>query len=209
MKPLPLTFSQRDPASLARALLGMHVVRVLPSGRVRAGRIVETEAYLGPHDLACHSAKGRTPRTEPMFGPAGHAYVYLVYGLHFCLNVVTGKGAAVLLRALEPLEGVGETDGPAKLTKALGVSLRHNTLPLDRAPLFLAEGTRVPPSAVRTGPRIGVDYAREWAKAPLRFCDARSEWLSKPLLTDGRNTDTLPALGTARRQRAGGAGTRR
>lgn len=146
----------------------------------RIGRIVETEAYLGPHDLACHTSKGRTKRTEPMFGPHGHAYVYLVYGMHFCLNVVTGKGAAVLIRALEPVsEGLADSDGPAKLTKALGVTLAHNTLPLDRAPLFLAEGSRVLSRHVTVTTRIGVDYAKEWAKAPLRFYDSRSEWVSK------------------------------
>lgn len=156
------------------------MVHHVPKGPPRVGRIVETEAYLGPHDLAAHTAKGRTKRTEPMFGPHGHAYVYLVYGMHFCLNVVTGKGAAVLLRALEPVsEGLAASDGPAKLTKALGVTLAHNTLPLDRTPLYLSAGKAVPSKHVHVTTRIGVDYAGEWAKAPLRFYDARSEWVSR------------------------------
>ncbi|MBL8913948.1 MAG: DNA-3-methyladenine glycosylase [Archangium sp.] len=180
MTPLPLSFSARSPKQLARALLGTLVVHAPRNQRPRIGRIVETEAYLGPHDLACHTSKGRTKRTEPMFGPHGHAYVYLVYGMHFCLNVVTGKGAAVLLRALEPVsKHLADCDGPAKLTKALGVTLAHNTLPLNRAPLFLAEGTKVPTKYVTVTTRIGVDYAKEWAQAPLRFYDSRSEWVSR------------------------------
>ena len=134
---------------VARALLGMDLVHVV-RGRARVGRIVETEAYLGPHDLACHSAKGRTARTEVMFGPPGHAYLFLVYGMHLCVNVVPGGGAAVLIRALEPgagLEGL-RTDGPGRLTRALGLSLQHNTLPLDRPPLYLAAGPKVPPRFV-------------------------------------------------------------
>lgn len=175
--PLPLDFSRRSPERLARALLGQLVVHHT-ARFTRIGRIVETEAYLGPHDLACHSAKGRTKRTEVMFGPHGHAYVYLVYGMHLCFNVVTGQGAAVLVRALEPVESLARADGPGRLTKALGLSLRHNTLPLDAAPLFLAEGKPVPARFVRRAPRVGVDSAGEWAKVPLRFFDARSDHVS-------------------------------
>jgi len=175
--PLPRSFSKRSPERLARALLGQLVVH--HTARVtRVGRIVETEAYLGPHDLACHSAKGRTKRTEVMFGPHGHAYVYLVYGLHLCLNVVTGQGAAVLLRALEPVEELARADGPGRLTRALGVSLRHNTHRLDTPPLFLARGKPVPARFVVHAPRVGVDYAGQWAHAPLRFLDARSAHVS-------------------------------
>ena len=102
---VPTDFFDRDTTRMARELLGLWVVRRV-DGHVRVGRIVETEAYLGPHDLASHSSKGRTRRNQSMFGPPGHAYVYLIYGLHHCLNVVTGPeghGAAVLLRALEPI----------------------------------------------------------------------------------------------------------
>ena len=153
---LPLSFHARDPVKVARALLGMDLVH-LARGRMRSGRIVETEAYLGPHDLACHSSKGRTPRTEVMFGPPGHAYLFLVYGMHLCFNVVTGDGAAVLIRALAPgegLEGV-RTDGPGRLTRALGLKLGLNRAPLDRPPLFLARGVAVPSRHVEISPRIG------------------------------------------------------
>lgn len=178
VQPLPLDFSARETSRVARALLGMHLVHLASDGP-RVGRIVETEAYLGPHDLACHTAKGRTARTEVMFGPPGHAYVYLVYGMHLCVNVVTGQGAAVLIRALEPVGPLARCDGPGRLTRALGITKLHNGHPLDRAPLFLSEGVAVPPRHVSKSPRIGVDYAGEWAQAPLRFCDARSAHVSR------------------------------
>lgn len=179
-EPLPISFSARDTTRVARALLGQHLVHVV-DGVHRVGRIVETEAYLGPADLACHSAKGRTARTEVMFGPPHHAYVYLVYGMHLCFNVVTGNGAAVLVRALEPVSGLDgvRTDGPGRLTKALGLSLpKHNARPLDGGPLFLAKGAAVPPRHIGAGPRIGIDYAGEWVRAPLRFVDLRSRFVS-------------------------------
>ncbi|MGV3620378.1 MAG: DNA-3-methyladenine glycosylase [Archangium sp.] len=179
-EPLPPEFSARDTTRVARALLGQHVVHVV-DGVHRVGRIVETEAYLGPKDLACHSSKGRTPRTEVMFGPPHHAYVYLIYGMHLCLNVVTGNGAAVLIRALEPVSGLDDvrTDGPGRLTKALGLSLvKHNAKPLHEGALFLAKGTPVAPRHIRAGPRIGIDSAGEWVSAPLRFIDLRSRFVS-------------------------------
>ncbi len=115
---------------MAVDLLGKCLVSVA-GGRRRWGRIVETEAYLGPHDLACHASRGRTARTEVMFGPPGHAYVYFIYGMHYCVNVVTeraGHAAAVLIRALEPGPGVlGQTDGPGRLCKALGIDRTHKT----------------------------------------------------------------------------------
>lgn len=174
-QPLPAAFSARETTLVARALLG----QLLVHGE-RVGRIVETEAYLGPHDLACHSSKGRTARTEVMFGPPGRAYVYLIYGMHLCFNVVTGGGAAVLVRALEPVEGLeGRTDGPGRLTKALGLSLRaHNGLPLDAPPFFLARGEDVAPRHIAATARIGVDYAGSWARRKLRFFDKRSDFVS-------------------------------
>jgi DNA-3-methyladenine glycosylase len=183
VEPLPLSFHARDAVSLARALLGMKLVHVV-RGRARVGRIVETEAYIGPEDLACHSSKGRTRRTEVMFGPAGHAYLFLVYGMHLCVNVVVGGGAAVLIRALEPGPGLADvqglrTDGPGRLTRALGLSLKLNTLPLDRPPLFIARGVQVPRRHVEVSRRIGVDYAGEWASKPFRFHDRRSPYVSQ------------------------------
>lgn len=176
-RPLSRSFAAGDTEAVARALLGQLLVHVV-GGRPRVGRIVETEAYLGPHDLACHSSKGRTPRTEVLFGPPGHAYVFLVYGMHHCFNVVTGDGAAVLLRAVEPVEGLGEarTDGPGRLTKALGITKAHDAHPLDTAPLFLAEGE--PVTRVATGPRIGVDYAGAWARRKLRFWEKGNPFVS-------------------------------
>jgi DNA-3-methyladenine glycosylase len=165
---LPRSFSARDTVEVAQRLLGQRLACLGPDGW-RVGRIVETEAYLGPDDLACHSAKGRTRRTEVMFGPPGHAYVYLVYGMHRCVNVVTGAGAAVLIRALELHGGRGErADGPGRLTKALGITLEHDGHPLDTSPLMLLSGEPAP--AIARGPRIGVDYAGPyWSRRALRF----------------------------------------
>jgi DNA-3-methyladenine glycosylase len=176
--PLPQRFFQRPTLQVARALLGqLLVLQDLRGGSARVGRIVETEAYLGPHDLACHSSKGRTARTEVMFGPPGHAYVYLVYGMHNCFNVVTGRGAAVLIRALEPVENLERrADGPGRLTQAMGITLEHNGLTLSRAPLWLAKGNAA--KRVARGPRIGVDYAREWAHKPYRFWEAENPHVS-------------------------------
>ncbi len=168
---------------MARALLGMHLVHRY-RGRCLSGRIVETEAYLGPHDLAAHSARGRTPRTEVMFGPAGHAYVYFIYGFWDCLNVVTGAVGtpqAVLLRALEPLDGLcARTCGPGLLTRALHIGRSLNGIDLTGGRLWIerpAPGT--PPVRVRRTPRIGIDYAGDWAAKPWRYLDADSAYVSQ------------------------------
>jgi DNA-3-methyladenine glycosylase len=190
---LPRRFYQRDPVTLARALLGQVLVRVLDDGTRLAGRIVETEAYLGVVDRAAHSYGGRrTARNAAMWGPAGHAYVYFVYGLHHCMNVVAEepeRPTAVLIRALEPLEGLermrvhragklpasrlrdtGLCSGPAKLAQALRLdrSLDGTDLVAGR-PLYLERGTRVPAARITAAPRVGVAYAGEWAGKPLRF----------------------------------------
>jgi DNA-3-methyladenine glycosylase len=158
----------RNAALVARELLG-HRLGVFRDGAWTCGTIVETEAYLGPQDLAAHSSKGLTPRTAIMFGSAGRAYVYLVYGLHHCFNVVTGGGAAVLVRALE-LPGVSARSGPGKLTKLLGISREHTGRALDGPPIALFEGSPVPAAAISSGPRIGVDYAGPyWAGRKLRY----------------------------------------
>lgn len=167
-----------DTVAVARALLGHHLACRAGEAWL-SGRIVETEAYLGPHDLACHSSKGRTPRTEVMFGPWGHAYVFLVYGMHHCVNVVTGAGAAVLIRALEVSTARGGA-GPGKLTRALGITREHDGLPLDRAPLMLWEGEPLAASRVGASARIGVDYAGpKWSRRKLRFFDKRSASVSQ------------------------------
>ncbi len=180
LRVLPRSFYERETSLVARALLGTFVARTLGDREVLA-RIVETEAYLGPHDLASHSSKGRTPRTEVMFGPAGVAYVYLVYGMHHLLNVVTGQGAAVLLRAVE-LPGQTGRSGPGRLTQALDISLAHNRLPLDAPPLRLLEDTEAPAvGRIALGPRIGVDYAGpRWSRRKLRFWLPRSPAVSRP-----------------------------
>ncbi len=172
---LPAEFYARPALQVARALLG----QVLVHGGQR-GKIVEVEAYLGPHDLACHSAKGRTARTEVMFGPPGHAYVYFIYGMHHCFNVVTGNGAAVLIRALEPLEQLhARTDGPGRLTRAFGLTREHDALPLSGPKLWLERGTPVKPRDIHRGPRIGVDYAGEWAAKPYRLWLANNPFVSR------------------------------
>lgn len=178
-----------DPAAptveVARALLGATLHAVGADGAAVAGRVVETEAYLGLRDPACHSFHGRrTPRVASMYLPAGHAYVYRSHGVHWCLNVVTGGPAApeaVLLRALAPLAGLEAmrarrarplpdhelARGPGNLTRALAVDAAHDGVPLDRAPLWLEPGP--PPPAVACGPRVGLgraNPARDW---PLRF----------------------------------------
>ncbi len=181
---MPESFYARPALVVARELLGTLLV-VEEAGQRRVGRIVETEAYIGEHDLACHAAKGLTPRTEVMFGPPGVAYVYLIYGMHHCFNVVTdasGVGAAVLVRAVEPVEGLPpetRTDGPGRLCKALGLTLTHNRQALCSPSLHLRPGTPVPESRVSRGPRIGVDYAGAWAAEPFRLWVRDSQHVSK------------------------------
>ena len=160
----------------------MHLVRFDGMTR-RVGRIVETEAYQGPKDLAAHSSRGRTARTEVMFGPPGHAYVYFIYGFWNCLNVVTeeeGTPHAVLLRALEPVSGIADkTWGPGLLCRALSIDRTLNGTDLCGEDLWI-ERAPGKPAAPRVGrsPRIGVDYAGEWAARPWRFFDRDSPYVS-------------------------------
>jgi len=139
----------------------------------RVGRIVEVEAYLGPHDLAAHSARGLTERTKVMFGPPGRAYVYLIYGMYHCMNVVTereGHASAVLLRAVEPVKNVvGSTRGPGLLCNALRIDKRLNSHDLLSDDFYIAAPPKTDSFAIVKRPRIGVDYARHWAKRHLRF----------------------------------------
>jgi DNA-3-methyladenine glycosylase len=179
---LPRAFFERSTLTVARALIGMHLVH--DDGRaVRSGRIVETEAYLGPADRAAHSSRGRTPRTEVMFGPPGHAYVYFIYGVWNCLNVVTGPAGvphAVLLRALEPLAGLAErTCGPGLLCRALHIDRTLNGADLRGEALWLeAPAAGAARGQIARSPRIGIDYAGEWAHRPWRFFERASPFVS-------------------------------
>ena len=179
----PRAFFAREARAVACELLGLHLIHC-DRGTRREARIVETEAYLGPEDLAAHSAGGRrTTRTEVMFGPAGHAYVYLIYGMWNCLNVVTaavGVPHAVLVRALEPVANVARsTWGPGLATRAMhidrglnGIDLRGDTLWIERP----AGGAR--PVRIGRSTRIGVEYAGGWARRPWRYFDRDSPYVS-------------------------------
>jgi DNA-3-methyladenine glycosylase len=177
---------------VARELLGAVLEHRTPAGTLR-GRIVETEAYTGPEDPACHAAAGITPRTRILYGPPGHAYVYFVYGMHWCFNAVTreeGHGSAVLVRALEPVAGMplmrrrrgvqralDLTSGPARLCDAFGISGRQNGVRLDRGPLRILRGDDVPDDDVAITPRVGIRKAVEW---PLRFLVRGNPYVSRP-----------------------------
>lgn len=184
MRILPRAFYDRDAEAVARDLLGRWLVRTLGRRR-QVGRVVETEAYLGPHDLAAHSARGRTPRTEVMFGPPGRAYVYLIYGLHHCLNAVTGpegQAAAVLVRALEPVADLeAPASGPGRLCRTLGIDRTLNGHDLTAGELVFAEPDGPPGRfGITSGPRVGVAYAGEWAARPLRFWVEGNPYVSRP-----------------------------
>lgn len=199
MARLSREFYLQDTLEAAKALLGKCLVRRL-DGELLAGRITETEAYIGRRDKACHAYGGRrTARTETLFAPPGHAYIYLIYGMYHCLNFVTepeGEPAAVLLRAIAPLAGQNSmirrrygdkpltpyrekhlTDGPGKVCQALALTRRENGLDLTGDTLFLCDSPEdvglpapdLPPERLRTGPRIGVDYAEEARDFPWRF----------------------------------------
>jgi DNA-3-methyladenine glycosylase len=180
---LPRSFYDRDTILVAHEVLGKHLVHVV-AGVERVARIVEVEAYLGPHDLAAHSARGLTPRTRVMFGPPGHSYVYLIYGMHWCMNVVTqgeGIASAVLLRALEPVSNVeGRTQGPGLLCKAMGIDGRYHGHDMLSDNLFLARPAEERPIRIVKRPRIGVDYAGHWARRLLRFYIKGNPFVSRP-----------------------------
>ena len=209
-EPLSRDFYARDTLSVARDLLGCSLVHEGPEGRVK-GRIVEVEAYEGEDDPACHASAGLTPRTEPLYGPPGRAYVYLIYGMHHCLNAVTrpaGRPSAVLIRALEPEEGLelmrrrqgragnGRADrdlanGPGKLCRSFGLSLEHNRLDLTGRRLWIEAGR--PVERVAWTPRVGIRVGTErlW-----RAFDTGSECVSRTALN--RLAGPSPKLETVR-----------
>ena len=181
--PLGRSFYDRDTCLVARELLGKLLVH-RTGGVVRIGRIVEVEAYLGPHDRASHSSRGITPRTRTMFGPPGHAYVYLIYGMYSCMNVVTepeGYGAAVLIRAVEPVSHLlGPGNGPGRLTRAMQIDRSHNGADLTEGSLTICSGGTMLAESIVRRPRVGVDYAGAWARRLLRFCLRGNPHVSRP-----------------------------
>jgi DNA-3-methyladenine glycosylase len=179
---LPRTFYDRDTKLVAHELLGKLLIH--ETGGVRhVGKIVEVEAYLGEHDLAAHSSKGRTERTKIMFGPPGHAYVYFIYGMYFCMNVVTereGHASAVLLRAVEPVENLeGRTCGPGLLCRAMKIDRRMNGHDLLSDNFFIAEPECAEKIVFVKRARIGVDYAKHWTKRLLRFYIKDNPYVSR------------------------------
>ena len=182
MKKLPRHFYDRDTITVAKELLGKLLIH--QTGDIkRIGKIVEVEAYLGPHDLASHSSKGLTPRTQIMFGPPGHAYVYLIYGMYYCMNVVTekeGHASAVLLRALEPIKNIdAKTQGPGLLCKAMHIDKRLHGHDLLSNDFYIAEEAKEKSYDIVKRPRIGVHYAKEWADKPLRFYIKGNSFISR------------------------------
>ena len=191
-RPLPRSFYDREADLVARDLLGAVLEHRSEQG-LASGRIVEVEAYMGPHDPACHAAAGLTQRTRPLFGPPGTSYVYFIYGNHWCVNAVTreaGYGAAVLIRALEPLKGIplmqrrrplarrlsDLANGPGKLCAALGVDAVQNALSLQQGPLRILTGERVADDRVLVSPRVGITKA---AAEMLRFFVADNPFVSR------------------------------
>jgi len=182
MQKLPRSFYDRETITVAKELLGKFLVHVDEDSE-RIGRIVEVEAYLGPHDLAAHSSKGLTNRTKIMFGQPGYAYVYMIYGMYYCMNVVTereGHASAVLLRAVEPVAGIeGRTRGPGLLCKAMGIDRNLNGHDLESVDFYIAAGSGRERFAIVERPRVGVDYAGDWADKPLRYYIEGNPYVSK------------------------------
>jgi DNA-3-methyladenine glycosylase len=174
-------FYAQPAIELAPALIGKIIVRRIRRKIYRA-RIVETEAYVGAHDLACHASKGRTNRTQVMFGPAGRAYVYLIYGMYDMFNIVAGEiddPQAVLIRAAEPLDAwSADLSGPGKLTRSLQITRAQNGVSLSNDRLHILDDPADRPQVVAT-PRIGIDYAGEWKHELLRFLDPTSDALKR------------------------------
>jgi DNA-3-methyladenine glycosylase len=189
---LPASFYNRETEIVAREMLGTVLECDTPDGAA-SGIIVETEAYIGEHDLACHAVAGRTGRTEPLYGPPGISYVYFIYGMYWCFNAVTreeGLPSAVLVRALEPLDGLSLmhrrrprvkkptdlTNGPGKLCTALGITGSMSRKSLQRKPLIVREGEPIPDDRVQTTTRIGITRSADW---PLRWLVRGNPFVSR------------------------------
>ena len=196
-QPLPRSFYNRDTVAVARDLLGKRLVRLLDGQRL-AGLIVESEAYCGRADPGSHAYRGPTPRAAVMFGESGHAYVYFIYGMHHCFNVVAhlpARAGAVLVRGLQPLEGLEEmqarrrglplgqvSNGPARLCQALGIARQLNGLDLCLGQeLWVEDGDPIADEAVLVGPRVGLNLQGPAAGQPWRFAVAGNRWVSRPL----------------------------
>jgi DNA-3-methyladenine glycosylase len=197
---LPREWYARDARVVARALVGALLVHEVPEGPARVARIVETEAYCGPKDLACHARAGLTKRTRSLLGPEGHAYVFFIYGMHECFNVTClgdGRGHAVLLRAAEAVHGFGaeaRLDGPGRLSRAMSITRSLDGHDLTLSPLYLCARRGRPRIGVT--PRVGVAYAGDWADRPWRFLDAESRAVSKPPKSAVGRPATAPLSGT-------------
>lgn len=188
MRILSKSFYDRPTEIVAKQILGNFLCRKIGS-RIIKGRIVEVEAYLGRKDLACHTSKGKTPRNEVMFGPPGHAYVYFIYGMYHCFNVVTekeGSPCAILIRALEPMRPSSDNStsrnmsGPAKLCRELTIDKKLNGWDLTMGKkLWIEKGEAIKTDRIKKTKRIGVDYARSWKDKLLRFYIKDNEYISK------------------------------
>ncbi len=185
-------FYDRDTEVVAREMLGT-IIECVSANGLASGMIVETEAYVGEHDEACHAVAGLTRRTAPLYGPPGFSYVYFIYGVHWCVNAVTreeGLPSAVLVRAIEPVQGLelmrgrrerrvrdkDLTNGPGKLCEALGINGAHNGLRLQQKPLVIREGRSITDAEIETTPRIGISRAVDW---PLRYIIRGNPYVSR------------------------------
>jgi DNA-3-methyladenine glycosylase len=179
---LPRDFYDRDTQLVAKELLGKFLVH-RSDGLEQIGKIVEVEAYVGPHDLASHSSRGITKRTQVMFGPPGYVYIYMIYGMYNCLNIVTekeGNASAVLIRAIEPIKNISlSTRGPGLLCKALGVDKKLNRHDLLSDDFFIAKSNVTEKFTLVKKARVGVDYAKHWSKRLLRFYIKNNPYISK------------------------------
>lgn len=182
MQILQRSFYEKNTILVAKELLGKYLVHQYVSTEYIA-KIVEVEAYLGSHDLACHASKGLTNRTKTMFGPPGYAYVYMIYGMYHCMNVVTepeGHGSAVLIRAVEPIKNItAKTNGPGLLSKAMHIDKKLNEHDLLSKNFHIVSENNYRNFTIVQKPRIGVDYAGEWAKKDLRFYIKDNPYISK------------------------------